>query len=123
MTAVRKFLDEIVILYVPGGMDRSAIKPASLVSPTNSWFVAVFVAVTLAPGTTDPVGSATVPESEPVAMPCENPEVLNMRQNTLTSKTDQNCPWRSIDFVVEAPFLKNCSFANSFISFAPVNII
>jgi len=36
MTAVRKLLDEIVILYIPGGIARSAIKPASLVSPTNS---------------------------------------------------------------------------------------
>jgi hypothetical protein len=51
-TTVRKAAALIVILYRPGGTDRSETSPDSLVSAVNSWFVALCNTVTLTPGTT-----------------------------------------------------------------------
>jgi hypothetical protein len=93
--------------------------PASLVSPENVWFVAVFTAATLAPGTIAPVGSVIVPDIEPVAIPCEKPELVSKRQKTPTNNADHNC-FRSIFFIGETLLSNNREFANSFISCAPV---
>src|SRR6266852_2199841 len=105
---------------MPGGRERIAKKPASLVCVLEAKLVAALTIVTLAPGTTDPEGSATVPESEPVAMPCENPEAASNRQNMHTSSADHNWFGRNIDSTSETLFFENRVIANSFISFAPI---
>src|SRR6266478_2376151 len=106
---------------MPGGRERKETKPASLVSPTNSWFVAVFKAVTLAPGTVALVGSVTVPDIVPVAIPCENVEAARMRQAAAASKLSQSCLKRNFHVISKTSFKKNLDFTNEFIAFAPVN--
>src|SRR6266699_1182045 len=65
------------------------------------------------------VESFTVPDIEPVAIPCEKPELVSKRQKTPTNNADHNC-FRSIFFIVQTLPSKNREFANSFISCAPV---
>src|SRR5438309_3743979 len=100
---------------MPGGTERSATRPASLLIPTNSWFVAVFTAITFAPGTVAPVGSAIVPEIEPVAIPCENAEAAMKRQAAPASSPSENCNGRPTHFAQEVLSKKSLAFANKFI--------
>jgi len=98
-------------------------EPTSLVTAMDAWFVAVLTTVTFAPGTVAPVGSVTVPEIEPVAMPCGNPAAASNRQNTLTNNADHSCCGRNFESMVETRVCKIRAFAYRFISFALVNII
>jgi hypothetical protein len=61
-------------LYVPGGSALTEITPADVDSPVYCRFVAKWVAVIFAPEIRAPWGSWTVPEIEPVTMPCPKAE-------------------------------------------------
>src|SRR5260370_15112673 len=100
---------------MPGGTERKETKPASLVVALNSWFVAVFTALTVAPRMTAPVGSVTVPEIVPVAIPCENAEVARNRQATPASSPSEDCKGRPTHFTQEALSKKSLAVANKFI--------
>src|ERR1044071_729754 len=62
----------IVAVYTPVDRVVMLYAPLLLVCVENSWLVAEFFTVTVAPATTEPLGSVTVPDSEPVEAPCPN---------------------------------------------------
>src|SRR6266404_5732833 len=100
---------------MPGGTERKETKPASLVVALNSWFVAVFTALTVAPRMTAPVGSVTVPAIEPVAIPCEKAGTASNRHAMPASSPTESCKGRPAHFTWEALSEKRLAVANKFI--------
>src|SRR5467141_814142 len=100
---------------MPGGTERKETKPASLVVALNSWFVAVFTALTVAPRMTAPVGSVTVPAIEPVAIPCEKAGTASNRHAMPASSPTESCKGRPTHFTQEVLSKKSLTVANKFI--------
>src|SRR5216684_2959044 len=100
---------------MPGGTERKETRPASLVVALNSWFVAVFTALTVAPRMTAPVGSVTVAEIEPVAIPCEKAGTASNRHAMPASNQSESCKGRSAHFTWEVLSEKRLAVANKFI--------
>src|SRR4029079_10744716 len=87
-TAVLKPVNDTVKVYVPGSTTGNTNAPRVFVTVFNATLVASFLATTLAPGTTPPSTSITVPDNAVFAAPCAATETAarHTRPTTHTNR-------------------------------------